>query len=464
MSERAFVFEVGVRRAGRWAVEGMRDRQEDAIASAREILARGGCDAVRVVRGRLVDGQFLTGNVVFEAARPERGEDGLRIGELEEHDAWCEAPAELYGARSRRAVGQLLRQFLDRHGITPTELLHNIRFARKLEDEGMLMGAALHRAARTRAEQTGVPHAECTRGLEGMLAAAWRRAVDARADRRHPVPGHDGLDALVERARHRAEDAPGRAFVARHGIARALETEPTLLARLAVALGWARGAADPEAVALVDELVADCLASPEILREALGGQQDVAAALLATIDMARGREPPPPPRPAPWYPELARFLSAQQAPETRAVLMARVRRELASPRQFARGDATAEAAALTRVAEALRDDARGTYAGGSGAVVAMVRRWQRLDRPGGFGDLVLPQGGPAARFRALALAETEIRGEMRRRAVATLMLEALREAPAAERAGLRALEKTIRSSNLIDEARDLILRELSAAG
>ncbi|MFM8991268.1 MAG: hypothetical protein ACKOUS_16995 [Alphaproteobacteria bacterium] len=87
MSERAFVFEVGVRRAGRWAVEGMRDRQEDAIASAREILARGGCDAVRVVRGRLVDGQFLTGNAVFEAARPVRGEDGLRIGALAERDA-----------------------------------------------------------------------------------------------------------------------------------------------------------------------------------------------------------------------------------------------------------------------------------------------------------------------------------------------------------------------------------------
>jgi len=180
--------------------------------------------------------------------------------------------------------------------------------------------------------------------------------------------------------------------------------------------------------------------------------------------MARGREPPKPPRPAPWYPDLARFLAAQAAPETRAVLMARVRRELAGPRALGRGDATAEAAALTRVAEALRDDARGAYAGGGGAVAAMVRRWQRLDKPGGFGDLVLPEGEPAARFRALALSEAEARGEMRRRAVATLMLEALREAPAAERAGLRALEKTIRSSNLIDEARDLILRELSEAG
>jgi len=28
MSERAFVFEVGVRRAGRWTVEGMRERQQ----------------------------------------------------------------------------------------------------------------------------------------------------------------------------------------------------------------------------------------------------------------------------------------------------------------------------------------------------------------------------------------------------------------------------------------------------
>lgn len=464
MTERAFVFEVGVRRAGRWTVEGLRDRQDDAIANARDILARGGCEAVRVVRGRIVDGHFLTGNAVFEAARPERGEDVPRVGDLDEAGAWCDAAADLYGARSRRAIGQLLRQFLDRVGITPTELLHNIRFARKLEDEGMLMGAALHRAARARAEETGSPHAECVRTLEGLLAAAWKRATEARADRRHPVPGHDGLDALAERARHRAEDEAGRAFVARHGIARVLEGEPTLLARLALALGWAGAASAPESIARVDELVADCLASPEVLREVLGGQQDFAAALMATIDMARGREPPPPPRPASWYPDLARFLSAHEAPETRGVLMARVRRELAGPRQLARGDATAEAAALTRVAEALRDDARGAYAGGGGVVAAMVRRWQRLDRPGGFGDLALPQGAPAARFRALALAETEIRGEMRRRAVATLLLDALRETPAAGRPALRAFEGYIRSANIMDEARELILRELSAAG
>lgn len=464
MTERAFVFEVGVRRAGRWTVEGLRDRQDDAVANARDILARGGCEAVRVVRGRIVDGHFLTGNAVFEAARPERGQDVPRVGDLDEAGAWCDAAADLYGARSRRAIGQLLRQFLDRLGITPTELLHNIRFARRLEDEGMLMGAALHRAARVRAEETGSPHAECVRALEGLLAAAWKRATEARADRRHPVPGHGGLDALAERARHRAEDEPGRAFVARHGIARVLEGEPTLLARLALALGWAGAASAPESISRVDELVADCLASPEVLREVLGGQQDFAAALMATIDMARGREPPPPPRPAPWYPDLARFLSAQQAPETRGVLMARVRRELSGPRQLARGDATAEAAALTRVAEALRDDARGAYAGGGGVVVAMVRRWQRLDRPGGFGDLVLPQGTPAARFRALALAETEIRGEMRRRAVATLLLDALRETPVAGRPALRAFEGYIRSANFMDEARELILRELSAAG
>jgi hypothetical protein len=53
---------------------------------------------------------------------------------------------------------------------------------------------------------------------------------------------------------------------------------------------------------------------------------------------------------------------------------------------------------------------------------------------------------------------------MRRRAVATLLLEALRETPAADRASLRAFEDSIRSSNLMGEARELILRELSAAG
>jgi hypothetical protein len=53
---------------------------------------------------------------------------------------------------------------------------------------------------------------------------------------------------------------------------------------------------------------------------------------------------------------------------------------------------------------------------------------------------------------------------MRRRAVATLLLDALRETPAASRAALREFEPSIRRANLLDEARELVLRELSAAG
>ncbi|MBL8701913.1 MAG: hypothetical protein JNK67_26255 [Alphaproteobacteria bacterium] len=457
-------FEVATQRDGRWTIECARLGEPEARRIAQQLLATNAYEAVRVVRERDVLGRTLVETPIFAARRTASSEPPLRVNATDERDCWCAELDDLYGARSRRAIGQLLRAFLDQIQITPIELLHNVRFARKLDDAGTLLGAALHRIARARAEAIGEPLAQSVKLLESLIATAMRRMVDAQANRRHPVPGDDGLDALVARCRQLAPDPSAVRFHIRHAIARDFEGRPSLLARLDAALGWLGAASDPESLAAIDELVADCLGSAATMQETLGVQRDLATALRMTIELARGRPKTEPARMASWYAPLARMLAEQACPETRTVLLGRVQREVAGDRPLTRGTTADEANAIVALAGALKDDTAGGYVGGAPMLEALVRRWKRIDRPGGFSEFEIPDGDAASRFQSLVAFEPECFGETRKRALATLLLDALREVPAADRPALGRFAPLIEASSLLDAARATLLRELAAAG
>ena len=68
---------------------------------------------------------------------------------------------------------------------------------------------------------------------EGRIELGDHRAVVARADTAHPLPDARGIDAFVAAATARGPDAAAIRHAIHHGLARALEGAPTLLARLA---------------------------------------------------------------------------------------------------------------------------------------------------------------------------------------------------------------------------------------
>ena len=454
-------YEIATRRDGRWTIECAREHQSEAVALARTLLASKAYDAVRVMRERDLRGTTIVQTPVYEALRSGNGALPLRVSASDERDCWCAELDDLYGARSRRAIGQLLRSFLDQLKITPTEILHNIRYARKLDDAGMLLSAAMHRMARARADSTGESLGVSLRFLETLVASAIRRVVDAKAQRHALRPGADGLDPLIARVQEMTENPSDQRFLLRHAIALDFEMLPSLLARLAAALEWGARATTSEALIVVDELVADCLGSATIVQEMLGAQPDLATALRMNIDLARGNFQGTPPRAASWFPALAALLAAHPCPETRTILLVRAQRELGSERPLTRGGPADEATAIMTLANGLRDDVGGTYVGGSAMVEVMVRRWKRLDQPGGFADLEMPVGSAAQRFQTLLVQEPDHYGETKKRAIATLLVDAVREMPLDGRTLLRETAGAIRNAALPEQARQTLLRELA---
>jgi hypothetical protein len=121
MLERAQHFEIFSRRDGRWTLEATRVRLDESVALATELLARGPYEAVRIVRARSVEGRTLVETVVYQAERTDEREPPIRLAAADDRDCVCETFEDFLGPRSRRAIGAMLRDFLDRAGITHLE-------------------------------------------------------------------------------------------------------------------------------------------------------------------------------------------------------------------------------------------------------------------------------------------------------------------------------------------------------
>ena len=354
---RVIRYEIATRRDARWVIDFLRADEAEAITAAEELLEEDGVEAVRVVRQRHAPTEIVIETEVFRREAAPRAKPGPTLSATDDSDCWCELLDELYGARSRRTIGQLLRGYLDQLGITPLELLHNHRFAKKLEAAGSLQQGAVHRIAKARAEATGTPIRDCMRALETLVAEANGKARDALAVRAVPRPGPGGIDALVAECRRLAPDAAEQLFWLRHAASRQLEPCSGLGGRLELALAWAEGASDPVALELIDAIAADCLASAALVQELLGPQNDLGRALCVLAEVARGATPVAPSRAPSWFPAIAALLQRHPCLEIRASFLARLYRELIQEKPLVpRGAATDEAKALAALGEALRQD------------------------------------------------------------------------------------------------------------
>ena len=148
-------FEVQIRREGRWTIEGTFDDERRALSSARSWLAVSGVEEAKVLKFRTLAGLSLE-TVIFQKAVPVVKEKPMTLGGTAEGAPYCTTPGDLYGFESRAVTGRLLRPFLDKFHITPTELLHSWTYLRKLDEQGLLLSAAIQAVARHHADRHGL--------------------------------------------------------------------------------------------------------------------------------------------------------------------------------------------------------------------------------------------------------------------------------------------------------------------
>ncbi|MCG5243410.1 hypothetical protein MCW82_26880 [Azospirillum doebereinerae] len=371
-------YEVQSRRDGRWQIEGAFTDQEAALSCARSQLAGGGVEEVKVVKFRTLAGLSLE-TVILNKKVPVGVKKALVLGGSAEGAPFCRTLDDLYGFESRVVIGRLLRPFLDAQRLTPTELLHSWPAYRKLEEQGALLGAAVHAVARHHGDLHGIAVPDRVRVLRGLVVSASSRARDFLAERKR-LPGFDDrdldatsrrIDAVVGEGGH---DTLFLSLLTLH-----LAEGGTLPGKLEQLLVLMHNA-EPRHLALFDGVAADVVGSADTLKELLGEQPSLAMGLCALADALHGRDPEPggllgaPPSSA--LTRLCDLAIRERAPLSRIVLIDRLRQALAGDQPLDRRDPKTEGALLRTITERLTG-ADGRLLGGAAMSKALDRRMLR---------------------------------------------------------------------------------------
>jgi hypothetical protein len=366
------------------------------------------------------------------------------------------------GDASRRAIGQLLRAYLDRNILTPTELLHDHRFIKKLDNAGNLTAAAVHKIASLQAAERGVEVKERSKVLNALVAQQTGRARDALASRGLPKLGQGGLMALIAEAKRKTPNAEEAEFVTRLALTRHLDGTRSFGEKLEKVLPLCTDELDAYAAALLDGLLADILGSASLVIELLGRQPHLGGALIALALVATGKHDGKITGASPSFEALNRVIVAYGMPACCAVLLDRLRREIASDRALNRGDNFAQTALFTSLLDKLKDD-RGAFVGGGPMAEAIAIRSRRLQIVGGAAEIRFASAEPLARLDQLLALEREVLGDVPKRAIAAHILDTL-ECMTGEVSVLTALKPRFANSSLPNPAKRAIAERLQEFG
>ncbi|WP_042695341.1 hypothetical protein [Azospirillum sp. B506] len=369
-------YEVQSRREGRWRIEGAYTDQESALSAARSQLAASGVEEAKVVKFRTVAGLSLE-TVILHKTVPQTQRKGLTLGGTAEGAPICRTPDDLRGFESRVVIGRLLRPYLDAQRITPTELLHSWPLFRRLEEQGALLGAAIHAVARHHADLHGVSHAARARELRQLVEAVSGAARDMLAERRR-LPRFDAADLpgtsrlIDEAVGPDGHDALFLLLLSQH-----LEAGGTLAGKLDLLLAMMGDEAEPRHLALLDGVVADIMGSADTMKELLGAQPSLYAGLCVLADALfdRDQDPALAPMAAPLR-RVCRLAWQGWAPQSRTVLQERLRQSIAGDQPLDRRDAKVEAVLTRDLADRLKG-ADGALFGGAAMEKALERRLLR---------------------------------------------------------------------------------------
>ncbi|MCC7046789.1 MAG: hypothetical protein IT562_08770 [Alphaproteobacteria bacterium] len=289
----------------------------------------------------------------------------------------CQEQKDFFALESRLAIGRLLRQFLDKLQITPSELLHSHRMMQRLDSTGNIATAALGRVANGQAQVLKQSARQRADALEKFAQQARSWARDYEAERKK-LPPFDLDDLARVRRRLRAalndELRGDNAFLCH--LAGHLTASPSVLGKLDIVVELMGRATAAETLDLLEGVAADVLASPEALRDLVGAQPTLAQYIGLLACCVTGHTPETPFPDASPMPKLSGLMAADQAPQCRRVLVERLQVALASSVPLDQAQPENEATLLQALLERLDGGAAGLI-GGEATGKAIAQRRQR---------------------------------------------------------------------------------------
>ncbi|MBF0374144.1 MAG: hypothetical protein HQL39_12090 [Alphaproteobacteria bacterium] len=394
-------FEIQLFKDDHWVVHELKDSEKPARDMAAKLVANKKVRGVRVVRNWERSDGSVTESVIFEKLK-EAEEEDARIVAIDEAPV-CQQPNDYYALSSRMTVNRLLRRYFDQAILTPTELMHNYRQIKKVQELDSLYPSAIDRVATL---QTSDGAGDSRQRRDELFRTFDQMASRAREAERRRLPelGADFGEVVAKLERCGSPD--DQDYLSLVVLSADLVNNRSWLAKLERVAGLMNDALPSHPLGLLDGAAADLIATPAITEDMLGLQPNLATTLIRLIDLAEGSYSNDNVDPDAAMPKINRLIGEGRLGCCREALVDRIRRALRSAQPLNKNEPSHEKECFKQVAQRLCTPT-GLFGGPSTAEALTLRFGRSLEEGGRGGRNKAIQGCiaalPEARFRFVYL-------------------------------------------------------------
>ena len=378
MTAERISFEIQSLRSGRWISSSVISKEDEALAIAQRQFNDRKCEGVKVLRlWARADGE-TDETQIFLRTRNVEDEDEITVAKIDHAPALCETPEAYYDTNSRQVINRLFRSYLDQATLTATELIHDNREIKRLNDKGGLVNKAVDRVSTLQARTYNVDQ---KRRRDELFKATEDMGLRARATEKLSLPT---ITATLSEAMGKLPDgSTDKTFLANVVLSKDLLSNRSWPGKLDRVCKLAIAETDPAALELLDAVMADILAS-NVVQDILGWQPNLGQAIISLFNLADGNLPETPTDAVESVVLLDQLFADGKLPLGRACLVDRAHRLISSANPLNRIDPTKEQETYRLLIERLLLPT-GFHSGAVTALALTKRYSHQLDKGGAAG-------------------------------------------------------------------------------
>jgi len=401
---------------GGWRMLDVRNDREVALEFARSLMADEKATGVKVVKETYNDetGDYLTLKIF------EEGHNQFKSTPAEEdvpHALPCFKPDDLYSYHARATISRLLADYLARSKLTVTELSHRADALEKLEATGTVLQHAIQKVAVAQAASTTTPVQQIIKSLNELTNSAMHRVYRDRRKGVFPTVPAEQFSALAAKL----DGQPEAAYVLNGALALYLSDAKgwdEKVMRLLTLIGSADGKGRALLFSSIDSILAEVLSGSAALHDLIGARETFGQELASLVELFLGVEPL---EGGAGLTALARHFAADDLPEARTAIAARLMAEFKSVKRLSPASLFEEFKTLRRIADRLVRGI-GKYLGHEDLIAAFTLRSRRLVTHETLSEHLADAATPEEKLARLLFVEENIIGAENKRKLATFIL------------------------------------------
>jgi len=375
-------FEVQIFRGGRWSISEVLKSEAAAKKKASELLAIKKTVGVRIIKEAHFGKDSHRESEIFKEMKEGKSEEGLSVTGIGESPI-CEKVTDYYKTASRTTMARLFTKYLEKHQMTPFEMLHSHKNLKRLINFQTMVPTAVDKIATLHARATGKDTRTCRDDIFDALDVIAKKAREAEQTKL-PELSESSLGEVLARIDSRFSDQEERTYLANVALTRASINWRGWIGKMGELLPMAQSEKDQRARDMIDEILADIFIAKTVIKDVIGISKHLGDAILRMIDLLNGECAPTKLAAEDLLELLNALFAADLLPRSKQVLFDRIGHDLKSAVRLTNSEDKNDDRLFfdQLVDRILLDD---TVIGGSALADGLTERWARLYDVGGAG-------------------------------------------------------------------------------